>query len=164
VGSGTTLPTWAVTVLSALAFLGVGASAFFVMTFFKKDSATAHKTPLAVENPAPAGSRVTSTNPLMKQIEIAGLRLFQNPAKKAEVRFLIVNHSGAALPNVAGTITLQARTGQRDEEPVGAFTFKLPVLAPYESKEMTAPVNTKLKAYELPDWQNLDASLQITSP
>jgi len=27
-----------------------------------------------------------------------------------------------------------------------------------------APLNTKLKPYELPDWQNLSAEVQITSP
>jgi hypothetical protein len=29
---------------------------------------------------------------------------------------------------------------------------------------MVAILNTKLKVYELPDWQNLQAQLQITSP
>jgi len=47
---------------------------------------------------------------------------------------------------------------------VGAFSFKVPTLGPYESKEMIGLVNTKLKVYELPDWQNLDQRVQITSP
>jgi hypothetical protein len=29
---------------------------------------------------------------------------------------------------------------------------------------MAAVLNTKLKVYELPDWQNLQAQLKITSP
>jgi hypothetical protein len=29
---------------------------------------------------------------------------------------------------------------------------------------MIAPLNTKLHIYELPDWQNLAAEVQITSP
>jgi len=27
-----------------------------------------------------------------------------------------------------------------------------------------APLSTKLKVYELPDWQNVSAEVQITSP
>ena len=46
---------------------------------------------------------------------------------------------------------------------VGNLSFKVPELGPYEAKEVTAIVNTKLKVYELPDWQNLDQQLQITS-
>jgi hypothetical protein len=29
---------------------------------------------------------------------------------------------------------------------------------------MAAPLNTKLKIYELPDWQNVSTDVQITSP
>ena len=51
-----------------------------------------------------------------------------------------------------------------DEEAVGNFSFKLPSLGPYESKDLSAPLNTKLRVYELPDWQNLVPDLQVTSP
>jgi hypothetical protein len=37
-------------------------------------------------------------------------------------------------------------------------------LGPYESKEMSGALSTKLRVYELPDWQNLTAEIQITSP
>jgi hypothetical protein len=33
-----------------------------------------------------------------------------------------------------------------------------------ESKELTAPLTTKLKIYELPDWQNVTTDVQITAP
>ena len=51
-----------------------------------------------------------------------------------------------------------------DQQPVGTFSFKIPLLGPYESKELKAPVDTKLRVYELPDWQFLRADFQITSP
>jgi hypothetical protein len=47
---------------------------------------------------------------------------------------------------------------------VGTFSFKVASLGAYESKEMTGVLNTKLRVYELPDWQNLVADIQITSP
>jgi len=37
-------------------------------------------------------------------------------------------------------------------------------LKPGESKELTAPLNTKKKIYELPDWQNVTTDVQITAP
>jgi hypothetical protein len=104
------------------------------------------------------------TSPLLRQIEIGGVRLTQNNAGKTEVRFLVINHSGAEIAGLGGTVVLQARTSKRDEEPIGAFSFKIPLLGPYESKESSAIVDTKLKVYELPDWQNLDLRTQITSP
>ena len=156
-----TLPTWLMTILSALAFVGVGAGAYFGINYFKKEPAAAERSAGAALEPVP-GAR--AANPLLKQVEVAGLRLTQNKAKKTEVRFVVVNHSGAEIQDLAGTINLQARTAKRDEEPVGVFAFKVPVLGPYESKEVTTLVDTKLKVYELPDWQNLDEQLQITSP
>jgi len=45
----------------------------------------------------------------------------------------------------------------------GTFTFTTN-LGPWESKDMSAPLNTKLKIYALPDWQNVNTDLQITSP
>ena len=85
-------------------------------------------------------------------------------AKKVEVHFLVVNHSAAEVQDLAGNVTLQARTSKQDEASIGTFSFKVPSLGPYESKEMMGLLNTKLKVYELPDWQNLDQRVQITSP
>jgi hypothetical protein len=47
---------------------------------------------------------------------------------------------------------------------VGSFSFKVSGLGAGASKDVTEPLKTKLKAYELPDWQNVTAELQITSP
>ncbi len=50
-------------------------------------------------------------------------------------------------------VNIWGRTDKSEEESAGHFSFKVPSLGPFESKEATAPVTTKLKAYELPDWQ-----------
>ena len=51
-----------------------------------------------------------------------------------------------------------------EEKAAGSFNFKLASLKPYESKDAVAPLTTKLKPYELPDWQNVSTEVQITSP
>jgi hypothetical protein len=153
------------TILSALAFAGIGSGVFFAIQYFQKEPAPSARITAPLENPPAASSSTPAAkaNPLMKQIEVSGFRLTQNKAKKTEARFLIVNHSGAELQDLTGTVSLQARTARKDEEPVGALAFKVPTLGPYEAKEVTAVVDTKLKVYELPDWQNLDERVQITS-
>jgi hypothetical protein len=153
-------------IVFALAFGGLVLGAYYAVEYFKKEpSAAAHGGAVEPERPAAASSAADAKgSPLRKQIEVTGLRLTQNKAKKTEVRYVVVNHSGAEIQDLAVNANLQARTSKKDEEPVGTFTFKIPSLGPYESKEMNSVVDTKLKVYELPDWQNLDLRLQITSP
>lgn len=89
---------------------------------------------------------------------------FIGDKKKTEARFLIVNHSEAEINNLAGNITVWARTQRSEEDAVGTVTFKINDIGPNQSREVTAPLNTKLKIYELPDWQNVTTDVQITSP
>jgi len=147
-------------ILSALAFGAVVLGAYYLIGNSKKGAtSTASDGGLSLENPPSAAAAVAAKNPLFRQVEIVGLRLTQNKAKKTEVRFLLVNHSGGETPDFSGTVSLEARTRKAGEEPIGSFSFKAPGLGAYESKEMTALVDTKLKVYELPDWQNLQTQL-----
>ena len=152
------LPTWLMSILFALAFGAVVAGAYYIINS-KKDSAAAAADSAPAEAPAAAAPK---NNPLWKQIEVVGVRLTQNKAKKTEARFVVINHSGGEVQDVSATVNLLARVSKKAEEPVGSFSFKLPSLGAYESKEMSAVVNTKLKVYELPDWQLLQSQLEIT--
>lgn len=84
--------------------------------------------------------------------------------KKPTVRFVVVNHSQTEIDNLQANVRLLASTSHSDEDAVGSFSFKLPELAGNSSKDMTEPLKTKMKIYELPDWQNTTASVEITSP
>jgi hypothetical protein len=118
--------------------------------------------PIALENPAMRGQAKTSR--LQKFIEVTGVRLIQDPNKKIQARFLLINHSGAEIGDLAANVTIWGRTSRSDEESIGTFGLKAPSLGPYEAKELSAPFNTKLKVYEMPDWQNVTADVQIISP
>jgi hypothetical protein len=148
-------------VLFALAFIGLGLTAYWGVQYFRTSRAPS-SSPLALENPpAQAPAR---NNPLQKFIEVTGIRLVQDQRKNTEVRFLVVNHSSAEISDLGGNVTVWARTQKSEEERVGTFSFNLPSLGPYESREMRAALNTKLKVYEMPDWQNLTSDVQVTSP
>jgi hypothetical protein len=147
------------TVGFALALLLVGGGIYYAMQHYGSNNPV-EKT--GVENPANP-SRQKVTNPLQKYVEVVGLRVF-NENKKPVARFVVVSHSSAEITDLAANVTLWASTSKSEEDPVGTFSFKLASLGPNESKDMTEPLKTKFKMYEMPDWQNTTAEIQITSP
>lgn len=112
---------------------------------------------------SPAAKPGAKTSPYQKYIEITGLRFIEDARKRPEVTFIIVNHSGAEIEQLAGNVTVWGRTRTSEEEATGTFSFKTK-LGANQSREMTEPLTTKLKFYELPDWQNVSTDIQITVP
>jgi hypothetical protein len=154
------LPTWLLTILFALAFVGLGAGVYWLAHSSHGSDQASASAPIQ-DVPAKGTAK---EHPLQKYVEVAGIRFTENAKKQTEARFLVVNHSGADITDLAGNVNIWGRTAKSEEEAAGSFNFKVPSLGPYESKEEVAPVNTKLKVYELPDWQNVSAEVQITSP
>ncbi|HWF07974.1 MAG TPA: hypothetical protein VG297_05890 [Bryobacteraceae bacterium] len=152
-------PTWLMTLGFALALLLVGGGIYYAMQHYGTNN-PAEKA--GVENPANP-SRQKVTNPLQKYVEVVGVRMVDEK-KKPVAKFVVVNHSSAEIDDLAADVTLLASTSKSDEDPVGTFSFKLGSIGPNESKDMTEPLKTKFKLYELPDWQNTTAEIQITSP
>jgi hypothetical protein len=113
---------------------------------------------------APGNSAAPAQSAVSKVIEVTGFRVTEDAKQKAQVSFVVVNHSEAEFVDLAGTVALKAAASRADEEPVATFGFKLKSLGPYMSRDMQIPIQTKLRAYELPDWQFLKAEVQITSP
>ena len=154
------LPTWLMTIVFALAFLGLGAGLYWVVGYFRGRGTPAPSA--SVESPAAKPG--TKTNPLQKYVEVSGVRFTEEGKKKVlSVKFVVVNHSGADISGLAGNVTVWGRTQKSEEDAAGTFSFQTN-LGPFESKELTAPLTTKLKVYELPDWQNVSADIQITAP
>jgi hypothetical protein len=153
------LPTWLLTVIFAAGFIGIGAGVWW-LTHRGGGNQTAASAPL--ENVPAKGQ--AKQHPLQPYVEVTGIRFVQNAKKQTEARFVVVNHSAAEITDLAGNVKIWGRTAKSEEEAAGTFDFKVASLGPFESKEQTAPVNTKLKVYELPDWQNVSTEVQITSP
>ncbi len=152
------LPTWLMTVVFAFAFVGLGAGIYWLVGAAKSSGS---KPSINVESPAAKpGAKV---NPLQKYVEVSAVRFIENAKKQTEVRFVVTNHSPAELSGLGGNVTVWGRTRTSEEDAAGTFTFSTS-LGPWESKELTAPLNSKLKIYELPDWQNVSTDIQITSP
>ncbi len=159
------LPAWFLSVLFAAGFIIIGLAGYWALRTLqaRPQPQAAARQKLALETPAAAPSSSAGSNPIARHLEITGLRLTEDTRQRASIQFLVVNHSGADLGDFAAAVDLVAVTTDRQREPVGKFSFKTS-LGPYESREMKAPVETRLRVYELPDWQFLRAEFRITSP
>jgi hypothetical protein len=145
--------------LFAGVFLLVGFGIYYGYQRFSKGGAG-----FSGGEPTAASTKPKATNPIQKYIEVVGIRLTTDAKKKPIAKFIVVNHASTEMVNLGANVTLWASTSRSEEDSVGSFTFNVPNIGPYESKEVSAPFKTKLKIYELPDWQNATAEVQITSP
>jgi len=151
------LPTWLMTVLFAVGFVAIVFGIYRLVE-------SSHGTPqpsTTVENPAAKPG--APTNVWQKYIEVSGVRFGENAKKQPVVRFVLINHSGQDAEDLTGNVTLWGRTRKSEEDAAGSFAFKATVPA-NGIKDLEAPLTTKLKVYELPDWQFVSADLQITGP
>ncbi len=160
-GPGAVLPTWALAVLFAMAFLGVGLGVYAVATRNHGSNAAAAAT--NVDNPAAKPG--TKVNALQKFIEVSGVRFSENKDDKkvVDVTFVLINHSEVDVDRLTGNVTVWGRTRNSEEDAAGTFAFITSIPAG-ASKELVLPFNTKLKFIELPDWQNVTVDVQITGP
>jgi hypothetical protein len=139
------------TVLISLAALLAGCSSAPAPT--KQLSA-----PLAVT------SVIANTNPLAKYLEIAGFRVSEGGAGKITVKFAVINHSDADIGELAMKLKLTTTAAKPEDPPIAEFDAKVPALGPLETKDAVGTATTKLRVYELPDWQFLKADASIVSP
>ncbi|HTX38911.1 MAG TPA: hypothetical protein VME43_27995 [Bryobacteraceae bacterium] len=151
------LPTWLMTILFAGGLVVVISGLYWLLG----SSHSAAKPSTTVESPAAQPG--APTNVWQKYIEVSGIRFIENGKKEPVVKFILTNHAGEEAEGLAGNVTLWGRTRKSEEDAAGTFSFKTDVPA-NSTKELEAPLTTKLKLYELPDWQYVSADLQITAP
>jgi ABC-type glycerol-3-phosphate transport system substrate-binding protein len=122
--------------------------------------ATSKQGTVEVTGPATTSSK----HPLAKYIELAGFRLTESKPGQLDVKFVAINHSEADLGDLELTIRLQTTAATPGDPPVAEFMAKVPSLGPLEIHDVSAKLTTKLRIYELPDWQFMRADFDITSP
>ena len=113
-------------------------------------------------NAAPAAA--SSSNPVARYLELAGFRLDEKSAGKVQIRFAVINHSDADLGDVSLQVNLRATTARPTDPPLFSFPVAVKALGPGEVKDVSVTAPTKLRIYELPDWQFLQADFKVTSP
>jgi hypothetical protein len=115
--------------------------------------------------PEPPGAAVaTNKHPLAKYLEVVGFRLAESGAGKLKITFAVINHSEADIGDLALKVKLTTTAAKPGDAPVAEFDVQVPALGPQEIKDVSVTVPTKMRIYELPDWQFLRGEFQITSP
>ena len=150
--------TWSPALVAGITLLVTGGllALLYLFVLPRRSGADAGTQPV-LEQPAAAGT-ARSTHPLAKHLEVTGVRLTDVGKGRVRIRYVVVNHSAADLPEMAMEILLIS-----GDRVVFQFPAKLPPLAPYESKDLSASVPTDMKPYELPDWGMLRPQFQLTS-
>jgi hypothetical protein len=150
------MPGWLTTLLFAAVLVGIGALLYLYVLPHSSSAAT---------SAAPAedkGAKAASSSPYAKFLEVAGLR-FTEERNKAKLQLLVINHSSGELSGLQMTLSISTTASKPGDPPLTTADIKVPSLGPWESKEVTVPVETKARAYELPDWQFLKATFDITA-
>lgn len=149
--------TWILGILTGIAVVVVGLTVFALIRSSRaapeaKPAAASAQSIAALERP-PIGSGV-QLNPAFKDLELTGFRLTEDAKQRPQLQFVVVNHSGADLGEIKARVNLRAANLKAEDPPVGTVAFAVS-LGPYEAKDLKAPIDTKLRVYELPDWQLL---------
>ena len=150
------LPAWLVTIVVFMGLIGAG-YAFYALVL-NKHGASAASHGESEAPPAPAAAAKPDHRDLSKNLEAAGVRIVEEN-RRPTIRLMLVNHSSADLADLKGTVLLTTE-GQKE---VAVIPFSLASLGAYETKDISAPLKTKLRAYELPDWQFIKTQVQLTS-
>jgi len=129
-------------------------------------SSSAPETKKQKEASAPQAvvSVVSNKHPLGKYLELAGFRISEMGAGKLTVKFAVINHSNADIGDLTLHVKLLTTAAGPEDPPVAEFDAKVTGLGPLEVKDASGTAITKLRVYEMPDWQFIKADAEITAP
>jgi len=115
--------------------------------------------------PPPMHFTATNTNnPVAKFLELVGFRINERKPGQLQIQFGVANHSEADIGDVKMIVNLGTTAAKPGDPPIITFPASVSKLGPSDLKDVTVDVPTKLRVYELPDWQFLKADFQITEP
>jgi hypothetical protein len=150
--------------VALVAALGLGAVVFGLYLVIPRIRQSGGNPAAAAKIEDAAVARGRADHPLAKHLELTGLRVSEDARQNLKVTLVVVNHSAAALPDLELAVQLLPKTAKAGDAPMSEFNVKAPALGPFEAKEISTIVKTKLRAYELPDWQFLRADFLVVSP
>ncbi len=139
----------------------LGWVASFVATLAMLGSGVVAAGHFTIHAPVPIPVVPLSTHPLAQSIEATGFRIADDLKKQPEIHYLLVNHSASELSGMTLYVTLQSSKSRPGQPPLCHFSFRSPVLGPFESKEMTGIVEKAGRSTVLPEWQDLRAEIQV---
>ena len=161
-------PAWVITILVALLFGAVLAGVYLFVIPRVTGGGGADQA--AVDRP-PIPNELLETqatplkpHPYARYLELTGFRVSEDDNQQTEVKFLVVNHSTTAFDGVELKVDLTTDRAKPDDPPISTFTANVSSIPAGGSQEVSEKIQTKLRAYELPDWQFIRARFEILKP
>lgn len=138
----------------------------FAAAFLAGCSSSTSTAPQAKQltTPQAVTSVISLKHPLGKYLELSGFRIGEKGAGKLDIRFAVINHSQADIGELVMHVKLTTTAAKPEDPPITEFDAKVPPLGPLEVKDASGSATTKLRVYEMPDWQFIKAEAEITSP
>jgi len=146
-----------------LTLLLVGLLAGLIACSSCSSSSNQAKAPAAPAIP-PHFTATNTTNELAKYLELVGLRIRERSPGNLIIQFGVVNHSEGDVGDVKMTVNLSTTTAKPGDPPLISFPAQVSKLGPSELKDVSVELPTKMRVYELPDWQFLTANFTIDEP
>ncbi|MEQ1887095.1 MAG: hypothetical protein ABL967_18685, partial [Bryobacteraceae bacterium] len=150
------LPAWLLAAALGGSAIFAGYSGVFSVFIPRSNADTRVEAPVEA-----ATTRTTGTNAMARSVEVTGFRVLMDPSKKAEIQYLVVNHSGQKFSDAVVYVTLFATNAKPGEAPLCKFNFVAPDLGPYQSREMSSSIERVNRPVNVPDWQNLRAEVEV---
>jgi hypothetical protein len=105
-----------------------------------------------------------SSNPAARHLELVGFRVSERTPGRLQIQFGVVNHSDADLGDISLDVSLRTTTSKESDAPLVEFNTKVIGVGPQDLKLVSVDVPSKLRPYELPDWQFLRADFRLGEP
>jgi len=148
------LPGWAIAlVVGGVLVLGGYLIVNVLIPSMRGDGASPEVASAKSEPPTPGSPAET-----LKYLEVTGLRLSESK-QKAQITMAIINHAAADLTDIEATVLIHTTKDKPGDTPLAQLELKLPTIPANSVRDINMPFPTKLRAYELPDWQFLRAEV-----
>jgi len=152
------IPGWMASALIIGTLLGAGFTS--VMSLVRPGVQGKQVAVAEAAAPAPV-ARTANAAPASSPIEVTGFRIQIDPAKKPEIQYLVVNHSAVRFTGMNVNVTLYAADAKAGQPALCSFQFAAPNLGPFQAKDMTSAIDPETRPVNVPDWQDLRASVEI---
>lgn len=144
------IPGWLLSLLVATSLSLGGAAIIRNMTVENKSSGVS---PSAPQNGLPQDA-------LTRSVEVTGLRVIVDPSHTSRLRYIIVNHSGALLSNVALRISVHSTASPAGTKPLFTVSALITGLAPNESRDVAVDIDDP-GAKDIPEWDRLKPEVRV---
>ncbi len=163
-GRRASAPTWMLSVLAAIVLL-LGVGTLFQYVSVNRGAKAASVAPEPTRTPAPAAVpappiHVAVEHPAARFVEVAGVRVVTAPNRKAQLQYIVINHSASELTGLNIHIALHSA-----DAPTGAPLIRVSSIVPSieanQSKEIRTDLDAGLNAASIPDWPSLRAEILV---